>query len=212
MLQITQFNSLLGVIKMNKIKTVLVNLSLIAHWFAELVGIRNGGYNTVIIIAGVAINVAPENSFWYRRLSMQGVAAVATPRAIFIIDGTDLSPSDMAGLIAHELTHVRQMREYGAFKFQLRYNRDIEFRINAELEAYRQQFISAVIHAEDNGIMLSIEQVYCSLIDYCFQLESVFGSIYGKEMEAEMIAMAIFSDFFEDIKQFDWWLDYRYNC
>ena len=212
MLQITQFNSLLGVIKMNKIKTVLVNLSLIAHWFAELVGIRNGGYNTVIIIAGVAINVAPENSFWYRRLSMQGVAAVATPRAIFIIDGTDLSPSDMAGLIAHELTHVRQMREYGAFKFQYRYTRDTEFRVNAELEAYRQQFISAVIHAEDNGIMLSIEQVYCSLIDYCFQLESVFGSIYGKEMEAEMIAMTIFSDFFEDIKHFDWWLDYRYNC
>ena len=197
---------------MNKIKTVLVSLSLIFHWFAELVGIRNGGYNTVTNIAGVAINLAPKGSFWYRRLSMHGVGAAATPKAIFIIDGVDLNPSDMAGLIAHELTHVRQMREYGSFKFQYRYTRDIEFRVSSELEAYRQQFISAVIHAEDNGILLSIEQVYCSLIDYCFQLESVFGSIYGKDLEAEVIAVTIFNDFFEDIKHFDWWLDYRYNC
>lgn len=197
---------------MNKIKTVLVSLSLFVHWIMEVVKLKNGNYQTVTVIAGVAINLAPKGSFWYRRLSLQGVAAAATPKAIFIIDGTDLSPSDMAGLIAHELTHVRQMREYGSFKFQYRYTRDIEFRTNAELEAYRQQFISAVIHAEDNGILLSIEQVYCSLIDYCFQLESVFGSIYGKELEAETIAMLIFSDFFEDIKHFDWWLDYRYNC
>ena len=197
---------------MNKIKTVLVSLSLFNHWFAELVGIRNGNYQPVTSIAGVPIKLAPKGSFWYRRLSMQGVGAVATPKGIFIIDGLDLNPSDMAGLIAHELTHVRQMREYGPLKFQLRYKRDIEFRINAELEAYRQQFISAVIHAEDNGILLSIEQVYCSLIDYCFQLESVFGSIYGKDLEAEVIAMRVFDDFFESVKHFDWWLDYRYNC
>ena len=197
---------------MNKIKTVLVSLSLIISWFAELVGIRNGNYNTVTSMAGVAIKLAPEGTFWYRRLSMQGAGAVATPKGIYIIDGLDLNPSDMAGLIAHELTHVRQMREYGPFKFQLRYNRDIEFRIEVELEAYRQQFISAVTHAEDNGILLSIEQVYCSLIDYCFQLESVFGSIYGKDLEAEVIAMTIFDDFFESVKHFDWWLDYRYNC
>ena len=196
---------------MNKIKTVLVSISLIINWFSELAGIRSN-YNTVTSIAGVAIKLAPEGTFWYRRLSMQGAGAVATPKGIYIIDGLDLNPSDMAGLIAHELTHVRQMREYGPLKFQLRYKRDIEFRINAELEAYRQQFISAVTHAEDNGILLSIEQVYCSLIDYCFQLESVFGSIYGKDLEAEVIAMRVFDDFFESVKHFDWWLDYRYNC
>lgn len=196
---------------MNKLKAVLVSTSLVTHWFLELVKIKNGNYNTVTYVAGVAINLAPEGSFWHRRMAGYGVGAVATPKAIFILDGLELNPSDMAGLIAHELTHVRQMREYGAFKFQYRYTRDIEFRINSELEAYRQQFISAVQHAEDNGILLSTEQVYCSLIDYCFQLESTFGAIYGKELEAEVIAMTIFDDFFESIKHFDQWLEYRYS-
>ena len=196
---------------MNKLKAVLVSLSLMVHWILEVIGIRNSNYNTVTHVAGVAINLAPEGSFWYRRMSKDGAGAVATPKAIFILDGLELNPSDMAGLIAHELTHVRQMREYGSFKFQYRYNVDIEFRVSSELEAYRQQFISAVQHAEDNGILLSIEQVYCSLVDYCFQLESTFGAIYGKELEAEVIAMTIFDDFFEDIKHFDEWLEYRYS-
>ena len=66
-----------------------------------------------------------------------------TDRTIFAYDGVIYCNYDLPrDLLIHEMTHLIQQEEMGVDTWVENYLDDIEFRLQMEIEAYRQQIIS----------------------------------------------------------------------
>ena len=117
----------------------------------------------------------------------KGKIGAAVAGDVLILFGKGRTIKD--GLVRHEVTHLRQLRRLGLFKFFSYYSTE-EGRVALELEAYLEQYAFLLRNSIRRKGIKDLDK---KIFEYAEFLESVFKDLYKVSVPIEELEWAVSS-------------------
>ena len=130
------------------------------------------------------------------RLTSFGCFASQSGSSIYVVD-TQIGPADLTALLAHEYTHYLQRKEVGSWRFSWLYTTNPQFRLEAEMEAYRSQLETLCLEYAKTGMHITPVKARKVAAHFVTEIAVTSRTAYGLELEARTVANTYFKEFFD---------------